>query len=199
MRACVHSRWNQLCFRSHTQEKKKQEAWEKRQRPRLALNDFFCAVLCFGMNGGAIRSCLFLPTACNDSKHKRGCNHFSLSPSLPFFLPSTLFQIAAFILRVRGGNRGSENFSVEPKFLHPRGDFIRSSGTPPLCSFYNDERDLPLCQLWLQGEPPYLSFGSPRIYRAQIQAENGGNYPDNSGKRRGCVVSVLTSRSELLA
>ena len=184
---------------SHSGKRKAGGLQEERQRLRLALNDFFCDLLCFGVNGGAIRSCLFLSTACNDSKHKRGCNYFSLSPSLPFFLPSTSFQRAAFILRVRGGNRGSENFSVEPKFLHPRGDFIRSSGALPLCSFYNNERDLPLSQLWLQGEPPYLSFGSPRIYRAQIQAENGGNYPDNLGKRRGCVVSVLTSRSELLA
>ena len=123
----------------------------------------------------------------------------SLLPSHSFFLPSASFRIAAFILGVREGNRGSENVSVEPRVLHPRGDFIRSSGAPPLCSFCNDERDRPLSQLWLQGGAPYLSFGSPRIYRAQIQAENGGNYPDNLGKRRGCVVSVLTSRSELLA
>lgn len=26
---------------------------------------------------------------------------------------------------------------------------------------------------------------APRIYRTQIRAENGGNYPNNLGKRRG--------------
>ena len=68
----------------------------------------------------------------------------SLLPSHSFFLPSASFRIAAFILGVREGNRGSENVSVEPRVLHPRGDFIRSSGAPPLCSFCNDERDRPL-------------------------------------------------------
>ena len=140
VQASVDSRWNQLFFRSHTQGREKQEAFGRRDKgwglPGVTFFVICFALLCFGMNGGAISSCLFLCTACNVSKHKRGYNHFSLSLSFPpwllpshsFFLPSTLFQIAGFILKVRGENGGSKNFSVEPKFLHPKGDFITEFG-----------------------------------------------------------------------
>lgn len=75
------------------------------QRPSLAVNDFFCDLLFFGLNGGDIKSCLFLLNACSSSTHKGGGSNFSFSLSLslspPFYFP---IPKHAFTLRVRGGN-----------------------------------------------------------------------------------------------